>query len=329
MVYLHLPLVFGLFIMNNYYPLLSLVSFLLKKLFKIIVAFALFSFIINAYAKHVADSTSLLQAPVLTPEKSLTLSIERLDDLNNFELRQTDGSILLFPYVDGFEVADFNFDGYDDLRVYRIEGRNTLDELFIYMPTEKKYILLVLPEKVRSLMLCDGFKNTQILENKKTLLISCNNGHIQNINLNYLQFHSTGQIWLTQQYRYEPLEIPQALLAYTDLPWGITHQLTIYDASQTPMQTLRTSQALEPIVFKVLTALSLQETTENESAVILNLKPQQICNLISVQDEWLEISCSDPEGNQQTGWINWQTMTQQSTSHKPFMITESSSAKLY
>lgn len=315
--------------MHYFCTLFSLMSLPLKTLFKTIIALALFSFIVNAYTQNTSEGAPLLQAPVLTPEKGVSLSIERLDELNNFELRQADGSVLLFPYVDGFEVADFNFDGYDDLRVYRIEGRNTVDELFIYSPTEKKYIPLVLPDEVHSLMLCDGFKNTKILDNKKTLVISCNTGRIQNINFDYLQFQSNGELWLTQQYRYDPLDMPQTLLAYTDLPWSITHQLTIYDETQAQIQTLRTSQALEPIVLKILTALSLLETTENESAVVLDLKSGQICNLISIQDEWLEISCSDHKGNQQTGWLNWQTITQQTTNHKPFMITESSSAKLY
>lgn len=313
---------------NSRISFFSIVSTLKTRL-NIIRVFIFLCFAVNSYAQESSESKPLLQGPVLTPEKGVTLLVERLDELNNFELRQTDGSVLLLPYVNGFEVADFNFDGYDDLRAYRIEGRNASDELFVYMPAEKKYMPLAIPDEVRSLMLCDGFMNTKILDHGKALVISCHGERIQHISFDYLQFKPTGQLWLQQQYRYDPVDIPQELLAYTDLPWGMPYQLTIYTESQTPAQSLRTSQAFEPIVFKALTALALNSSPENAQSVILNLKQGQICNLISLQNQWLQLSCNDLKGNEQTGWLDWQSIVQHSSNHKPFILTEASSAKLY
>lgn len=267
-----------------------------------------------------------MQTIQLAPEANISAQIQQLDQLGNYQLVQPDNSVLIFEKVNRFEVADFNFDKHPDVLVIRDKGLNAKNQLYIYQPQNKRFELLKPFAELEAKMACKDFTNLQVVSNteKKPIMlsVSCMGKNSTETYFDYLKFDANGKLWLNRQYFYDPVNIPENLLPYTDLPWGITQKMTEYTEQGQIASTYYTSQALEPIVLKTLSSgMTLHETPEQDAKVLKTLQRGQICYLSALKEDWLQIQCAQ----KLTGWLHWPT----AQGKRAFMITEASLAKQY
>ena len=281
-----------------------------------------------SHAKPAAPTT-------LTPENGVTAEVQKLDELNNYQLLQPDGSILILGRIDQLEVDDFNFDGHADLHVARTQGLNTYDQIYLYQPAEKHFALLKIPEDIQTHLLCDGFMNVLIfkqLDGSKILRSSCILKGADATHFEDFQFDTQGRLWIFRQYASLKRQLPETLLPYTDLPWGVTQMLTAFSPEGKVIQQQLTSRALEPITFKALTSgLALRDSPASEAKPVFSMPKNQVCNLIDFDAETLtlQLECRAANGQTYRGWLNWQEAIDKHTSARPFILTEIGSAKLY
>lgn len=276
--------------------------------------------------------TGPMQTIQITPQTNINAQIQQLDTLGNYQLIQPDKSTLILEKVSRFEVADFNFDKYPDVLVIRDKGLNTQNQLYVYQPQSKRFELLKPPAELEEKMACKDFTNLQIVfdtEKKPIMLsVSCMGKRSTEIYFDQLKFDENAKLWLNRQYLYEPVVIPDALLSYTDLPWGITEKMTEYTQQGQVATTYYTSQALEPVVVKILNVgLTLLETPAQDAKALLTLKRGQICYLSGLKEDWLQMQCDTVNSKKSTGWLHLPTVLR--GKERPFMITESSLAKQY
>ena len=281
-----------------------------------------------------AAAQSVLEGPELLPlqpEKTVSAQLQKLDTFGNYQLVQPDGSIVILEKVNRFEVDDFNFDESPDFLVIRDQGFNTKADLFVYDAKAKKFTLLKPPAEVQEKMLCPAFSNLAIVTgaDKKPVALSssCMARRSTEVHFDYLKYDGDGRLWISQQYRHAPLEVPEALLPYSDLPWGITEQMTEYSAQGDVIREQRTSHALDPVVVKILrSGMVLHEEPSDSAAVLQTLGVAQICYLIDLDAQWMKLECS-ARGKKNAGWLDWSKAVEGKS--RPFMITESKLVKQY
>lgn len=276
---------------------------------------------------HAQNRTRTVALPILMPEAGITAQVQQLDEFKNYQLLQHNRPPIILAGVDRFEAADFNFDGHIDLRVIRSQGVNTKDEIYLYAPSTQNYTLLSILPTLQSQLLCKDLMNVLIVKTngQPTMLNSnCTSPRGGDMNFDYLQFNTQGELKLVQQYASDPIPIPEALLPYTDLPWGITQKLSIYGPHGEITSQQRTSRALAPIVFKALNNhLLIQQSPSTEASTILNLAKNQICNVLNLQGNWIELACTSKDGQTRQGWLNWEAaLTHITPPAKPFILTE-------
>lgn len=292
-------------------------------------AFSLLVISLPATAQSVFNGPEILP---LSPEKNVSAQLQKLDAFGNYELLQPDGSTVILEKVNRFEVGDFNFDKYPDFLAIRDKGFNTQAELFAYDAKTKRFVLSEPPADVQEKLLCPAFSNLKIIssEDKKTseLVSSCMAKRSTEVHFDYLKYDSNGKLWLSQQYRHEPLTISEELLPFTDLPWGITEKMIEYSPEGQIIQEQLASHALDLIVVKVLNSdVVLYGERSNDTPVLLKLAPSQICNLIELDQEWMQLECARRPGENVIGWLYWPDFIHEKS--RPFIITELKLVKQY
>lgn len=119
--------------------------------------------------------------PTLEPEPGTTARVER--DGERYLLLQPDGSRIELETPEAneaeprFEVADYDFDGHDDLGVSMSAGMvNQVYHLYLYRPAQRRFELLTMPETLIDRLSCSGFWGLERKVEERALYSSCRSG---------------------------------------------------------------------------------------------------------------------------------------------------------
>lgn len=137
--------------------------------------------------------------PTLEPQPGLKAQVEQ--DGEHYRLRQPDGSQIELEIPEAneaeprFEVADYDFDGHDDLGVSIAAGMvNEAYHLYLYRPAQRRYEFLPMPETLIDRINCSSFSGLERKVAERALYSNCRSG--PRWYYDAFRFDAQGQPWV-------------------------------------------------------------------------------------------------------------------------------------
>jgi len=244
--------------------------------------------------------------PRLLPEPGVSAHIERHKE--GYVLIQPDGSNLVLLDSDwltgldgpvGFEIADYNFDGYSDFALSAREA-GSLDvgvAVYLYNPKVKAFSLLIIEDELSGKLNCGELWNVERIPERKLIKSSCSlDGHYSRVDILSIDHDQPAR--LVEQSRPEE--------QMSGWPYLIKPmRMVIYDPRgnsilETPIAPDETEQGWEVPIEK----LTLYSNPDQQSATNVYLgKDDKVRKLAYAGDDWMKIAYQGKAGPLE-GWIS-------------------------
>ncbi|MEO4046655.1 hypothetical protein AAFN46_06125 [Pseudomonas sp. CAU 1711] len=247
-----------------------------------------------ASALLAAPLLSHANLPILEPEPGLQAHVQQ--DGDSYRLQQPDGSWIELEIPEAnetaprFEVADYDFDGHNDLGISMAAGMvNEVYNLYLYRPTQRRYEFLALPETLVDRLGCSGFCGLERKPEERALYSSCRSG--PRWYYDAFRFDAKGQPWL-----YKTLQVQEDYSP--DYPYLF---FPLFEKTFDIRGKVVASRAIDddnrPQTWTVPTArLYLYQQPHEASRSKAYLIQGDVCEVLARRGQWLQIRYASRKG---------------------------------
>jgi hypothetical protein len=254
------------------------------------------SLALRLFATALLTSPLLAHAdlPTLQPELGLKARVEQKGE--NYRLQQPDGSWMELQIPEAneteprFEVADYDFDGHDDLGVRMAAGMvNQVYNLYLYRPAQRRFELLPMPETLIDRINCSSFSGLARKVEERALYSNCRSG--PRWYYDAFRFDAQGQPWL-----YKTLQVQDDYSP--DYPYVF---FPLFEKTFDTQGNVVASRAMndddQPQTWTVPTArLYLHQQPNEASRSKAYLIQGDVCEVLARKEQWLLIRYASKKG---------------------------------